>query len=75
MPKRRYRRQRGGTEEGGGQTEPVMATRVQEGDLAGRLRNMQETVQTSSQATLRKAFKNPHGTNAFLLVCLCLLSL
>ena len=71
MPKRRYRRRQrggteeGGTEEGGGQTEPVMATRVQEGDLAGRLRNMQETVQTSSQATLRKAFKNPHGTNAF----------
>ena len=31
----------------------------------GVLVAMQETVQTSSQATLRKAFKNPHGTNAF----------
>jgi len=57
MPKRRYRRQRGGE----GQPEMSESTK----ELAGRLHHMQDTVQSSSQATLRKAFQNPHGTNAF----------
>ena len=57
MPKRRYRRQRGG------EAQPEMSESTKE--LAGRLHHMQDTVQSSSQATLRKAFQNPHGTNAF----------
>jgi len=57
MPKRRNRRQRGGE----GQPEMRESTK----ELAGRLHHMQDTVQSSSQATLRKAFQNPHGTNAF----------
>lgn len=63
MPKRRNRRMRGGNLEAGEPAKDMGGESAKE--LAGRLHQMQNTVETSSHATLRKAFQNPHGTNAF----------